>query len=65
MKATLEFDLPEEAIKFRKCVVAQDLDCAIYEIYNYCRRVLKDEEPVEDQHLRNIIDICHDSGAEV
>jgi len=55
MKATIEFDLPDEEERFDMALRGQEFSSSLDEIYNICRQYLKYGYPdctIEDLILR-------------
>ena len=60
MKATIEFNLPEEKPEWEACVNSFDYQCCLSDIDNYCRNMIKHggvSEATEAalSHIRDII----------
>jgi len=52
LKATIEFDLPEEAEEYKIYSNALDMASVLHEIDNYCRSCVKHDDIPEDTIYR-------------
>jgi hypothetical protein len=59
MKATLEFQLPEDQAEFTAATQGQQAKAALWDIAQHCRGVLKHGEPSKEleHHIRLIRDM--------
>jgi hypothetical protein len=57
MKATIEFNLPEEDYEFKRAVKALDMACVLWDIMNHVRKNDLDNEKFYDIMSEHNIDL--------
>lgn len=72
MKATLEFNLPEEREEFDTCNMASSMHCALHELREYLHRKYKHQEPENesrraehDEIVKEFWDILDSNGIDL
>jgi hypothetical protein len=59
MKATLEFNLPEEQMEFNRANQSLDMACALFDILQLRKTFERQYEAIEDENLPDAYDGLH------